>query len=381
MPRGLQGVERLRQEEIVERQPHAAIIEPHVGKRRVADDGVDATVGELGVAEVLDADVMAGVEGLGDSSRDAVELDADEPHAFGCPGQEIAAAAPGLEDRRVPRHAQAEEGLVHRGNDGLRGVEGVERGASGTRVLFGGEEGDELLAQGLPGGALVAFGDRVGEEREGDRPEAPESGKRPPFGLGRPSLLTLDRCERADGFQDILGLGLLARGRGGLGPGPVFSDLGDRSPVDCRFRRRTRGDRRGRSDGRRGFGHMRHRVLRHLGAWRGIEERKERLRGIEPGPSRLDPCLVQLIPTSGERGHASVGGFSGEGACRPLGPARIELEFRLRRPVGANQAFAVFDDSVGDPAVGSLTRCLGEGCRSQRVGRLEEELLFLGGRL
>ena len=56
---GPQGVERFREEEVVEREPRAAVLELHVGKRRVPDDGVDAPLGELRVAEVLDADVVA----------------------------------------------------------------------------------------------------------------------------------------------------------------------------------------------------------------------------------------------------------------------------------------------------------------------------------
>ena len=60
---GPQGVERLREEEVVEREPRAPVLELHVGKRRVPDDGVDAPLGEPRVAEVLDADVVAGVRG------------------------------------------------------------------------------------------------------------------------------------------------------------------------------------------------------------------------------------------------------------------------------------------------------------------------------
>jgi len=41
------------------------VVELHVGERHVADHGVDAVLGELGVAEVLDADVVAGVERFG----------------------------------------------------------------------------------------------------------------------------------------------------------------------------------------------------------------------------------------------------------------------------------------------------------------------------
>ena len=68
---GLQGVDRLGEEEVVQRQLLAAIVELHVGKRHVADHGVDAALGQLRVAEVLDADVLVGVEGPGDAAGDA----------------------------------------------------------------------------------------------------------------------------------------------------------------------------------------------------------------------------------------------------------------------------------------------------------------------
>ena len=130
---GLQGVERLGEEEVVEREPRAAVLELHVGERRVADDGVDAALGQPRVAEVLDADVVAGVEGLGDAARERIELDADEAHALGGEPQEIARAAARLEHGRVLGDAEAGQRLEHRRDDRGRGVEGVEGGASGTR--------------------------------------------------------------------------------------------------------------------------------------------------------------------------------------------------------------------------------------------------------
>ena len=56
---GLQGVDGLGEEEIVQRQLLPVIIELQVGERDVADHGVDAVLGQPGVAEVLDADVVA----------------------------------------------------------------------------------------------------------------------------------------------------------------------------------------------------------------------------------------------------------------------------------------------------------------------------------
>ena len=59
---GLQGVDGLGEEVIVQGQLLAAVVELQVGERHVADDGVDAVLGQLGVAEVLDADVVLGVD-------------------------------------------------------------------------------------------------------------------------------------------------------------------------------------------------------------------------------------------------------------------------------------------------------------------------------
>ena len=53
----------------------------------------------------------------------------------------------------------------------------------------------QLLAQGLPAGILVAAGDRIGEDREGDRPEAGEAGERLLFLRRGGPLLLLDVFE------------------------------------------------------------------------------------------------------------------------------------------------------------------------------------------
>ena len=107
---GPQGVERFREEVVVEREPLAVVLELHVGKRRVPDDGVDAPLGEPRVAEVLDADVVVREEGPGDSARERIELDADEVHPLGGEPEEVPAPAPRFEHRRVLRHAQAFQG-------------------------------------------------------------------------------------------------------------------------------------------------------------------------------------------------------------------------------------------------------------------------------
>ena len=104
---GPHGVERLREEVVVEREPLAVVLELHVGKRRVADDGVDARLGEPRVAEALDPDVVVREEGLGDSPRERVELDPDEVHPLGGEREEVPGAASRLKHRRVPRHAES----------------------------------------------------------------------------------------------------------------------------------------------------------------------------------------------------------------------------------------------------------------------------------
>ena len=95
----------------------------------------------------------------------------------GCEPQEVPGAAPRLEHRGVVGDAEAFQRLEHRRDDRGRGVEGVEDGASGTRVLILGEEGRELLAQALPGRALVLAGHRVGEDAKGQGPKPGEAGE------------------------------------------------------------------------------------------------------------------------------------------------------------------------------------------------------------
>ena len=71
----------------------------------------------------------------------------------------------------------------------------------------------QLLAQGLPGGVLVAAGHRVGKDREGDGSEAPEASECLPLvRRGRPPFV-LEVLERADGGEDVSGLRLLAAGK------------------------------------------------------------------------------------------------------------------------------------------------------------------------
>ena len=106
---------------------------------------------------------------------------------------------------------------MHGRDDGGRGVEGVEGGALGAVVFLGREQRFQLLAEGLPAGVLVAAGDRVGEDRQGDRPEAGEAGERLLLLRRGGPLLLLDGLQGADGGEDVAGLGFLAAGDGSRG--------------------------------------------------------------------------------------------------------------------------------------------------------------------
>ena len=68
---GLQGVDALGDEEIMQRQLFGRrYSSSHVAEGRIADHGVDAR-GQLRVAEALDADVGLGMQGAGDAAGDA----------------------------------------------------------------------------------------------------------------------------------------------------------------------------------------------------------------------------------------------------------------------------------------------------------------------
>ena len=93
---GLQCVHGLGKEEIVQRQPMAAVFEFDVGERHVADHRVDLPFGQAAVVEVFDADVGGGVKQPGDPPGETIELDADEAHALRGQPHEIPRAAAGL---------------------------------------------------------------------------------------------------------------------------------------------------------------------------------------------------------------------------------------------------------------------------------------------
>ena len=77
-------------------EPCPVVVQPEIGERHVADDGINAVRWEADVAEVLDADVMAGVQHAGDTPRETVQFDADKAHACRSVGQKVADAAAGL---------------------------------------------------------------------------------------------------------------------------------------------------------------------------------------------------------------------------------------------------------------------------------------------
>ena len=65
----------------MQRQLAAAIVDLHVGERHVADHGIEAALGQLRVAEILDADVGVRVQHAGDAAGERIQLDADEAYA------------------------------------------------------------------------------------------------------------------------------------------------------------------------------------------------------------------------------------------------------------------------------------------------------------
>ena len=146
--------------------------------------------GQPAVAEILDADVLARMQRPSDAAGNRIQLDADEAHSRRGHAHEIARAAARLQHGRRRRNAQAGKGVVHGGDDGGRGIEGVESGAFGAGIFIGREKGFELLAEFLPGSVLVAPCNRVGEYRKGDGPESAEAGERLLLlGRGRPAFL------------------------------------------------------------------------------------------------------------------------------------------------------------------------------------------------
>ena len=171
----LQRIEGLGQKEVMQGEAHPVVVEPEIGERHIADDGVDSVLGQAGVAEVLDPDVVAGVQHAGDPSGEAVEFHADETHARRGQGDEVADPTAGLQHGRLGGHAQVPERRVHGLDDHRRGVEGGEGGTPGAGVVLGRQKVLQLLPELLPAGIFVPTGDRVREDAQGHRAEAGEA--------------------------------------------------------------------------------------------------------------------------------------------------------------------------------------------------------------
>src|ERR1700733_5483326 len=113
-----------------------AILELEVGERHIADDCVEGSLRQARIAEILDADVLAGMERSSDPPGDGIQFNADEPRPRLSVAHEVAGSASWLQDRGVGGHAEARYGLMDSGDDAGRCVEGVEGGAL-RAVVFG----------------------------------------------------------------------------------------------------------------------------------------------------------------------------------------------------------------------------------------------------
>src|SRR5262249_8932824 len=125
-----------------------------------------------------------------------------------------------------------------------RSVKSVESRALSAVVFLWRQQRLQLIAQGLPAGVLEMATDRIGEYRQGYRPEAGEPGKLLFFLTCCRSLLLLNGLESADGGEDVPGLGLFAAGYGCAGRG-VFRRGGVRIRRSSDFSRRGCGYIRG----------------------------------------------------------------------------------------------------------------------------------------
>jgi hypothetical protein len=211
---GLERLQRLGEEEVVQRQALAAVGELDVGEGHVADRRVDAVLGQDGIAEILDADVVRRVEGPGDAPGERVELDADEAHALRRVRDEITGAAAGLQHGGFWGDAQVLKRRVHGPDHQGRGVKRREGGALGAVVFFRAQQGLQFLAEPPPGVVAIAAADGIGKEKQRHRAEAGEALQRLPFFRRGGTLLPLYALQCADRRENIAGFGFEAAGAG-----------------------------------------------------------------------------------------------------------------------------------------------------------------------
>ena len=108
---GLESIHGFAQEVVVQAVLLTPVLQLHVGEGDIPDDGVQ--FGQAGVAEILDADVVTGVQRLGDPAGDAVEFNPDEAVALRGMGHEIADTCPRLQYMGMGRYAKAAQSFVH----------------------------------------------------------------------------------------------------------------------------------------------------------------------------------------------------------------------------------------------------------------------------
>ncbi len=155
MPPGFRASSDLGDEEIVQRQLSAAIVELDVGERRVADHGVDAAAG--GCRGKLSMRMSA--------SGCRARAMRPEMESSSTPMNRMPAGAwlmklpvpqPGSSTRALAGTPRRRDRPVHGVHDDGRGEELAEGGPLGGVVFLGRQQGFELVAEGLPAGVLVA---------------------------------------------------------------------------------------------------------------------------------------------------------------------------------------------------------------------------------